>query len=176
MVASVGAIALAGSGTSSGLKPGEFTPAYEPHHSTGPDKGTETCPVCKYGQLPIVQVWVNGDSAENVVSLARSLEGRLDKVGLKKLRVFFTFVEPEGKSAAAFGKELVALAARARVKQVAFTHLSATSVPVKDYKINLAAKNTIFVQKKMKVKATFVDLKADNAGLAQLSAAVSGIL
>jgi len=87
-----------------------------------------------------------------------------------------TFVEPKGSSAIAYGKQVKALATKAGVEDIAFAHLAADSVPVKDYKINLAAKNTILVQKKMKVKATMVDLKADAAGLKKLSAAVDSIL
>jgi protocatechuate 3,4-dioxygenase beta subunit len=34
----------------SGLEIGEDNPSFTPFHAFGPDKGTKTCPVCKYGR------------------------------------------------------------------------------------------------------------------------------
>ncbi|GAB4028771.1 dioxygenase family protein [Spirosoma koreense] len=34
----------------SGLSIGEASPSFTPFHAFGPDKGTKTCPVCKYGR------------------------------------------------------------------------------------------------------------------------------
>ncbi|MCF1716822.1 hypothetical protein L0U88_19425 [Flavihumibacter sp. RY-1] len=36
--------------TGSGLAVGEDQPSFIPYHAYGPDKGTRTCPVCKYGR------------------------------------------------------------------------------------------------------------------------------
>lgn len=35
---------------SSGLNIGEDQPSFIPFHAFGPDRGTRTCPVCKYGR------------------------------------------------------------------------------------------------------------------------------
>lgn len=35
----------------SGLEIGEDNPSFTPYHAYGPDKGTRTCPVCKYGRF-----------------------------------------------------------------------------------------------------------------------------
>ncbi|MBK8355591.1 MAG: hypothetical protein IPL13_09540 [Saprospiraceae bacterium] len=35
----------------SGLEIGEDNPSFTPFHAFGPDKGTRTCPVCKYGRF-----------------------------------------------------------------------------------------------------------------------------
>jgi protocatechuate 3,4-dioxygenase, beta subunit len=35
----------------SGLEIGEDNPSFIPYHAFGPDKGTRTCPVCKYGRF-----------------------------------------------------------------------------------------------------------------------------
>ncbi len=38
-------------GVSSGLPIGTDQPSFTPFHAYGPDKGTQTCPVCKYGRF-----------------------------------------------------------------------------------------------------------------------------
>ena len=66
-------------GVESGVKAGGSVSAFEPYHVTGVDRGTNTCPVCKYGAEPAAQVWVNADDSKNVASIARALEAAIAK-------------------------------------------------------------------------------------------------
>lgn len=36
----------------SGLNVGDESPAFDPQHAWGPDKGSHACPMCKYGYHP----------------------------------------------------------------------------------------------------------------------------
>jgi len=151
----------------SGLKLGEFMPAYEPAHVSGPDKGTNTCPVCKYGTLPAVQVWVNGDDESNVKSVLSSLETRVAQ-SKHKLKAFVILMS---------GSDTDALKSKwqGQSQKVAIAVIGKDSEAAKNYEVNLAAKNTVFVYRDMKLKSKFVDLKADKAGLKALNAAINKV-
>lgn len=152
----------------SGLKVGNEVPAFEPKHVTGPDKDTETCPVCKYGMTPAVQVWVNNDSAENIGKLAKTLEGEIAKLGTRKFKTFFIF-QANRKA------ELAPLAAKLGLKNVALAYVpSFKGDAAKEYAINPSTevKNTVIVYSNREVVKNYVNLSADEAGLNSLTSAV----
>lgn len=165
-------------GLESGPKLGSELNAFEPTHVTGPDANTNTCPVCKYGPTPAVQVWVNGDSMGNVVKLAKKLESEIGTAGADKLKTFFVFVRPADKSEGEFRSFLAALSERAKLKNVAFTYLDRNSEAVQQYQINTApdVKNTVLVYTGRKVKSNFVNLEANEEGLDKLHASVQKIV
>ncbi len=166
--------ALAGR-ISSGLKPGEFVSAFEPHHVTGPDRGTDTCPVCKYGATPAVQVWVNQDNWGNVAKIATDLEGQISKNGSKNLKAFVVYVKPSSVKASQVKTDFENIAVANKLSQVALTFVDGPSdAAVGEYKINTdsSIKNTVLVYSNRAVVKNFVNLKADESGLAGLNAAV----
>lgn len=156
MLLSALAFAALGPGPDSGLKLGEFIPAYEPTHVSGPDYGTQVCPVCKYTTLPAVQVWVNGDSDENVNRVVKSLDQQVRRSRHKFKAFVIVLLDP--------AKGLSAEAVKAKwdkaYKRVAIAYLPPDSPAVKDYAFNLdpRVKNTAFVYKDMKLKSKFVNL------------------
>ena len=91
----------AGGALKSGPQAGEMVSAFEPVHVTGPDAGTRTCPVCKYGKIPAVQVWVNGDRSENVAKIADALEAAIKMEGPDQLKGFIVFIKPHSMAAKA---------------------------------------------------------------------------
>jgi len=156
----------------SGLKVGDLTSAFEPHHVSGPDKGTDTCPVCKYGNRPAVQVWVNGDEPENVIAIANDLDKKM-ATSNAEFRAFVVYLTHCEKCV----EMTSTLASKVKGSKVAMTHLPINSESVKDYKVNTSTdvKNTVFVYKNRKVVAKFVNLKGDAAGLKSLNAAITKI-
>lgn len=166
------ALPAVASAPDSGLKVGEITNAFEPHHVSGPDKGTDTCPVCKYGNRPAVQVWVNGDEPENVVAIANELDKKM-AASKAEFRAFVVYLTHCNKCV----EMTDTLAKKVKGNHVAMTHLPITSEAVKDYKVNTASdvKNTVFVYKNRKVTAKFVNFKADAAGLKALNSAIAKI-
>ncbi len=166
-------------GPTSGLKLGEFASAFEPHHVSGADKGTDTCPVCKYGLLPGVLVWVNGEHPEQAIPLAKTLDAKLSKVGTDRLRAFFVFYNPGTKSASQYKADVAAMAAKAGLKRVAFTVLdSPKAEPVEAYKISAdpAVKTTVLVYKKLRVKSKWVNYGGTAADQKALGTALDAVL
>lgn len=164
-----------GGGLKSGLQSGEMVSAFTPSHVTGPDAGTTTCPVCKYGKTPAVQVWVNGDSPENVSKIAASLEAAIKMEGTNKLKGFLIFIKPASMTDEAIQGQLKMVAEKYRLTNVALTYVDGRkSEFVGQYKINPSAdvKNTIIVYHDMKVSANFVNLKGDEKGLKSLKGAM----
>lgn len=157
----------------SGVKVGESVSAFEPFHVTGPDKGTNTCPVCKYGATPAAQIWVNGDDLDNVGKLAKNLEARIEKAGSKKLKTFFVFLDPSVES------KLPSMAEKLGLKYVALTYVKGPEdEATKTYGINTSSevKNTVMVYSKRQVLANIVNLKADEKGLKELDSAIDKAL
>ncbi len=160
-------------GIESGLKPGEMVTPFHPKHVSGPDAGTDTCPPCKYGARPAVQVWVNGDSDENVSKLTASLSKAVDAHKDKELKAFVVMLtmcqgcEAKAKS----------VGEKTEHKNIGIAYLPNNDAAVKNYKINVSSevKNTVMVYKNKRVAATFVNLKADKEGLEKLHAAIAGV-
>jgi protocatechuate 3,4-dioxygenase beta subunit len=169
---SLGVTALAGA-LSSGLRVGDNVSPFEPTHVTGPDKGTQTCPVCKYGATPAVQVWVNGDSIKNVVPIAKELNAKVEG---SKFRAFIVFlIDP--KDEAQTTKTLTDIATKNKLQKVAFVVLDKTDRAVSAYKVNTSSqiKNTVIVYKDRRVTQKFVNLHSTKEGLGELQAAVTQV-
>jgi protocatechuate 3,4-dioxygenase, beta subunit len=154
----------------SGLKPGKLVFAFEPTHVAGPDKGTNTCPVCKYGETPAVQIWVNGDSPANVSKFADALEKAIAKAGPGNLKAFIVAIKPNGANRDEFAKKAKSLTNEAHTPHVAVTYIDATDSALGDYKISASpsVRNTVMVYSKLRVVASYVNLKSDSTGIAAL--------
>lgn len=175
-IALVPAFAALG-GMNSGLAKGANLPAFDPTHVTGPDAGTNTCPVCKYGPTPAVQVWVNGDSFANVAAIANDLESKLvaaNTGGRPKLKAFVVFVSKTNDSS--LPGKLQKIATQNNLKQVSLVWLTSDNEAVKNYAINLDSKikNTVFVYRNRTVQSKFINL--DAKGIGDLNTAVASIL
>lgn len=154
----------------SGLEVGEMVTPFHPKHLSGPDKGTDTCPPCKYGARPAVQVWNNGDSSENIAKLAKVLSGEVadSKADFKAFVINLTST-PDCEKAA---KEM---ASKLPYENIAITMLPTDNSAIKNYKVNVSpeVKNTVFVYRNKKVVAKFVNLEANEKGLGELKAAIA---
>ena len=162
----------------SGVEAGETLSAFQPHHVTGANKNSDTCPVCMYPQNPAVQVWVNGDDEKNVRALVRNLEQETTANKAKKFKAFVVFINPQRQSASVMNAKLAKIGAEEKLKNVALAYLPGPTDPaVTDYKINTAetVKNTVFVYRARKVATKFVNFTADAADLKTLDAAISQV-
>lgn len=171
MTAAMAAFAVA---PNSGLKVGEMVSAFHPQHVSGPHKGTDACPPCTYGNLPQVQVWVNGDDAANVTEIARVLNQNTIERKNAKLKTFVIFVTDNPKATQSM---IVDVAKKTMFNDVAMAYLPKNDGAVKAYKVNLdgQVKNTVFVYKDRTVQSKFVNLKADKKGVAELQTAIDSI-
>ncbi|HSV72960.1 MAG TPA: hypothetical protein VLH79_04305 [Chthonomonadales bacterium] len=164
----------------SGIERGGMLPAYHPKHVAGPDRDTDTCPVCKYGGRPAVQVWVNTDDPKNVAGIVAALEAAIVAHRDRDLKAFVTFFNHGGQSAEAFEQTLRQMAEKHGVKNVAITYLprGPQDPAVRSHRINTdeAVRNTVFVYRDRRVSSRFVNLTADERGLQQLRAAIRRVV
>jgi protocatechuate 3,4-dioxygenase beta subunit len=176
MVVAGAVVATTAGNAKSGLNVGEMVTPFHPTHVSGPDKGTDTCPPCKYGARPAVQVWSNHDSEENSAKLAAFLSEEVEELedaGFKGFMIMLTNCDKCVDKSKALG----ATAEKKGWKNIGVAHLAIDTDYVKNYKVNTSAdvKNTVFVYKNRKVVAKFVNLKADKAGLAKLDQAIHAV-
>ncbi len=166
----IAVFAVARVGASSGLEVGDMVTPFHPTHLSGPDKGTDACPPCTYGNRPAVQAWFHGEDPENVAAIAKAVNsavGKSDKE-LKGFMIMLTMCDGCVNQAKAIAKNTP-------FNKIAIATLPTTDGAVKNYKYNLDSevKNTVLVYKNKRVVAKFVNLKGDAKGIAQLQAAIA---
>lgn len=148
----------------SGLAIGKDCPAFDPYHVSGPDKGTRTCPMCKYGYQQGVMVWVNNNDWESLSRIAERLEAEISKKGIKKMRAFIIYMNPDQRPLEEVMKTLTDLSRQAKLDRVAITCIPGPADPksAKLFQINpdKEIKNTVFVYKGRKVFDKFINLDA----------------
>lgn len=168
----------------SGVEVGEYMAAYEPHHVSGPDRGTEVCPVCKYGKLPAVQVWLNGERPESIKKIADLLDSRVAK-SKRQFKAFLAFMVDDAAPARTLADGTMVATTSAKVKElytdtypnVAMTYLPKQGDAQDAYKVSLSDQvtNTIFVYKDMKLVKKFVNFVPDERGLADFKKALNQV-
>ena len=150
----------------SGLRPGETVEPWNPLHVAGPDRGTNTCPVCAYLEKPVVVVFAR--DTPNTAALTARLEALAADKRKTGLRVVVGVVD-------AGPERLARLAADLKIADVALCHLNPKTrdKEQKAYRIDPAAENTVIVYKDYTVTETFVNLPA--AGADRVAAAVKNL-
>ncbi len=176
LIAAISAAALAAiygfSGVESGLKVGESVTPFHPTHISGPDKGTETCPPCKYGSVPAVQAWIAPqEKAEVVASIGKVLEGseaKYEKSSFQGFMIMLTRCDACVEKANVY-------ATGAKTSKIGIATLAVTNEAIKNYKVNVDKEmlNTIFVYKNKKVVEKFVNLTNSKEDIAKLEAAIA---
>lgn len=102
-----------------------------------------------FGAAPVIQVWINGDDAENVAGLAAKVNELLnEKEGLKAV-----VIETDAKQ-----KEELAKLETGKAS-VAYLPADARESVMKAFKIG-DAKNTVIVYKNKQVEAVFENVSA----------------
>jgi protocatechuate 3,4-dioxygenase beta subunit len=149
----------------SGLAIGANCPAFDPVHLSGPDKGKSTCPMCKYGYGQGIMVWINHSNLSEMNDFVKRMEKEMIQHGEKKLRVFMVYMNPEykkyeGSDCAAIQEKVRRWCEKQKLDKVAVVWVPS---PVDGessrlFKINAEAKNTVFIYKKRKVAAKWVNL------------------
>jgi len=161
-----------------GLAIGDYVPAYDPFHVTGPDAGTATCPVCKYINRPMVQVWINGESDENVAKIAKVLQSAAVKYSKdpNDFKGFLVWLIDKSDESAT-KTHLTELAKTSAAPNVAFAYLDKTEEAVKNYEfpLNGNVRNIVLVYVKRKVVAKYINIDTSEATLRDLSTKIDHI-
>jgi len=170
-----GAAVAFGGGAKSGLAVGESVTPFHPTHVSGPDKGTDTCPPCKYGARPAVQAWFSHETEANIDAIAKEVSSQV-KSSSKDLKGFMIMVS-NCNACIDSAKTCGTKAEKAGFNNIGFAYIDSKNEAVKNYKFNTSGevKNTIIVYKDKKVAAKFVNFKPDAAGLKELRAAIASV-
>ncbi len=159
----------------SGLEIGANCPAFDPLHLSGADSGKTACPMCKYGYGQGVMVWFNHANLDQLGEFAKDLEKEMKIRGEKKLRVFLVYMNPSHNQNTDKGEEILRGKIRKWCDEQGLKRVAMLSVPSPVdpktcglYKINPEAKNTVFVYKKRKIAAKWVNLEYTNESLNEI--------
>lgn len=145
----------------SGLEIGEDQPSFTPFHAWGPDKGSKTCPVCKYGRYHGIVYFVgNNPDWQDIKKWLTYLEQE-SRNRSKYLKAYFVYGNEKGYSKEKRMAELEQLG-----KELNLEHLALTFVPSfsdKSSETNLneldpKAGNTFIIYKYRTIIDKYVDL------------------
>jgi len=154
----------------SGLPVGEDQPSFTPLHVYGPDKGTSTCPVCKYGRHQGLILFCGNN------------------VGFNEMKRWLTFLESESNRRAGRLKVYLVLQTDGQTEQflrqlewmgdsLHIRHTAITVVPAfhdqptDTYlnQINPAATNTLVIYRNRRIVDKYINLSPDEDGFRTIS-------
>jgi hypothetical protein len=154
----------------SGLSVGAGAPAFDPYHVSGRDKGTSTCPMCKYGaKTDGLMVWIN-DDLQNYEKMLSFLEAQYLTKSPNNWKTFIVFMNPKHENENLLKQKLSDYAKKLDLKNVAFTfiHSPTDSETAGVYEINPKVKNTIFAYKKRVITKKFINFDTENENFSAL--------
>ncbi|MCF6317970.1 MAG: intradiol ring-cleavage dioxygenase [Proteobacteria bacterium] len=146
----------------SGLMIGENFPSITPYHAWGPDKGTKTCPVCRYGRHFGIMYFVNDVQSQEIKGWLLELEKQSETRG-KYLKVYLIYANETGYSFDKRNKELEDLGKELDLKEIALTFVpSFNDIPSDVYltKIKPNTNSTIIIFKNRNIIGKFLNLEA----------------
>ncbi len=146
----------------SGLKIGGNFPSITPYHAWGPDKGTKTCPVCRYGRHFGIMYFVNNVQSQEIKNWLLELE-KQSKIRDQHLKVYLIYANEIDYSFDKRKKELKDLGKELNLKKVALTFVPSFNDKQSDVhltKINPETNNTFIVFKNRSIIGKFLNLEA----------------
>ncbi|WP_353096426.1 intradiol ring-cleavage dioxygenase [Empedobacter brevis] len=160
---------------SSGLSIGEDQPSFVPFHAFGPDKGTQTCPVCKYGRYHGILYFVgNHPDWTAIKKWLQFLEQESEK-RKHYLKVYFVYGNESKYSKKARQKELEQIGKELDIKNTALTFVPSFSDKATEAelnKINPDVQNTFIIYKHRSIVDKYVNLKPTHENFNMLSDAL----
>ncbi len=156
----------------SGLSIGEDQPSFIPFHAWGPDKGTRTCPVCKYGRHQGIVYFVgnNPDWVDIKKWLAFLEQESINRN--KYLKGYFVYGNENNYSLIERKKELEKLGSELKLTNIALTFVpsfSDTESEVNLNKVNPTVHNTFIIYRHRSIIDKFINLKADSVNFKLIS-------
>ena len=146
----------------SGLNIGEDQPSFIPYHAFGPDRGTQTCPVCKFGRYHGIIYFVgNNPKWTEIKAWLKFLEQESEK-RKKYLKVYFVYGNDKNYNQIERQKQLENLGHELNLKNTALTFVPSFSdknTEANLNKINLNVENTFIIFKHRSIVDKYIDLK-----------------
>jgi len=147
---------------SSGLNIGEDQPSFIPFHAYGPDKGTRTCPVCKYGRYHGIVYFVGNHPNWADIKLWLTFLEQESIKRQKYLKAYFVYGNENSYSKEARQRELQQLGEALNLKNIALTFVPAfsdTKTEAHLNKINPDVENSFIIYKHRSIIDKYIDLK-----------------
>lgn len=147
---------------SSGLNIGEDQPSFMPFHAYGPDKGTRTCPVCKYGRYHGIVFFAGNNPDWTKIKSWLSFLEKESTSREKYLKAYFVYGNDDNYSKETRQKELETLGKELGIVKTALTFVpsfSDTESEANLNKINPEAENTIIIYRYRTIVDKYVNLQ-----------------
>ena len=157
---------------SSGRAVGEDIMSFTPFHAYGPDKGSKTCPICKYGRYHGILYFV-GDNPnwDNISIWLKFLESE-SKARKKYLKAYFVYGNDKNYNEALVRQQLEELGQALNIEYTALTFVPSFSDTASDIdlnRINPDVGNTFLIFKHSNIVAKYINLKPTPENFERLS-------
>lgn len=157
---------------SSGLPVGYDQPSFIPYHAYGPDKGSQACPVCKYGRYHGILFFVgNKPDWQDIKKWLLFLETE-SKQRKEYLKAYFVYGNENGYGRQLRERELLELGNELKIEQLALCYvpsLSDTTTEVNLNQISKNANNTFVIYKNRRIIDKKINLMASKENFALIS-------
>ena len=157
----------------SGINVGEDVLSFTPFHAWGPDKGSKTCPICKYGKYHGILFFVGRHPDWKDIKKWLVYFETESKKRKKFLKVYLVYGNDNDYDKSIRSKELEALGNELNIEQLALTLVPSfndTSSEIDFLKINPDFGNTILIYKNSNVIEKYIDLKASPTNFGRITA------
>ena len=146
----------------SGLNIGEDQPSFIPFHAFGPDKGTRTCPVCKYGRYHGIVYFVgNNPNWDEIKKWLKQLDNE-SVMREKYLKAYFVYGNSKNYNKQTRQTELEKIGEELRLQKIALTFVPSfadTESEANLNKINASIENTFIIYRHRTIVEKYVNLK-----------------
>lgn len=156
----------------SGRNIGEDIISFIPYHAWGPDKGTRTCPICKYGWYHGILYFVGSNPNWDEIKLWLTFLENESKKREKYLKVYFVYGNEKVYNKNDIEKELAKLGKDLQLEKVALTFVPSFSDSESEIdlnQINSESENTFIIYKRSRVVDKFINLKPNQDNFNLLS-------
>jgi protocatechuate 3,4-dioxygenase, beta subunit len=156
----------------SGLEIGEDNPSFIPYHAFGPDKGTRTCPVCKYGRFHGIVYFVGNNPDWNDIKKWLTFLEQESIKRSKYLKAYFVYGNEKDYNKDTRQKELESIGKELNLKNIALTFVPSMNdveSEVNLNKINPNVANTFVIYRYRTIIDKFIDLSATKENFKAIS-------
>ncbi|HTN04205.1 hypothetical protein [Planctellipticum variicoloris] len=142
-------LAVSAGEVTSGLDKGASVPPFYVYDVTGPQKGSELCYRCRYGNQPVVSIFAK-EMNDEVAALAKELDGVVAKHRDERMAGFVVLMSDKPEAART---TLADAAKKNKIEQLPLTTFDGTAGP-DGYKINPKADVTVMMWVEGKVTSS----------------------
>lgn len=160
----------------SGLNIGEDQPSFIPFHAFGPDQGTRTCPVCKYGRYHGVIYFVGDNPQWDEIKRWLKYLDQESVTREKYLKAYFVYGNSKNYNKQARKIELEKIGADLGLQKIALTFVPSyrdSESEANLNNINPEAENTFIIYRHRTIVDKYVNLKPTEENFNKISKALN---